>query len=1162
MPSRLRAAVRRHGAATVVVLSLCGAFATANGFLTHAEKARRQEVLRMPAPPSVAPCASGAADADTDADAEDGPLRFTTFVRTGEDVEMSSAWTADAGIGLLELRSATRLDPPDWRIHAYWWDFSGPTNDTRTLSLGGGFGTAAYFLLRGHSLSADPDGDGLSNAREIALGTNPLDARSDGDRLTDGEEVGTVEELPDGEFLWFEMSGGADMSAWMTYCGYDWTGMWGGGHVAGGRTLDDAAMCLDGFVHLVSGSDRRDDLVCAWSAGNDLRATDFTHGGVTVMAVDADLRADAWLWGSGVFQGFATEGGRDYDVFEWRNVGPASATSADAPLATFEVIVPHAEPDTFYVSYLSVDAGFPVGAQVGVQDSARRSVRDSASYYAVSGDAGACGTRRTFRYRLGTNTDPCVTDAAWATLGQGEDWVRANFTCLRQVVPSLASADEILAAGYSAWVDSAVGSGQDNGLYRLTARITGEVPEGASFKVGELKVTPDGSDEYVFLLEKGVRYGLTTEPASFTNVVFSATDDVSPLRLASAGGVGSIQDGYWTEDAGEVMLAQVGWFRPGYVVYRPRLMVTPGNWQPTEGRPAETFTAVVSDLPARLEPGYRWHTSDSSVISVSSPTSRTTDMTCRFPAAASTQVSLALNVDLPGCTLHASYVNAPENPDARVRISFAIPDVMFANDDDDDGENGIDCHAPSDSDDDVVHGEIRFTSDVPTNGTLRIERIGGYWGDVFADPGMTDIVSAGRSWTVSRKKDFPITLHFNPYRRSSSYNGAGIVVRWIPEAGYELTATKRFTVVEPVVEPVCSDTTNVTVAGVTSRHVLNPCGIVTDEPAYFRIAVEPSDFPDERIVWTASNGNVWFARGDAGRRGRNVCVYGAAPGDVDLDIRIGDVGSSVGSSSRPRFTARVVDWSDVKVTCFVAGDGSGAPICETSEIDDMILKANEVLRQVGVRLHREGPVGVLDLPQNGVIAADEQSVVDDMVSFSNLVDHVSDTGGLEVYVVGSIRDVENEEGELTAGLHCNRGIAVGRQGGLGLTLAHEVGHALGMRDIYAVGNGESLTLEEVREDFLQHDWNHGCSGPSDRLPHWDGDAGAGSARYYTPGLLQSALIRRMLMNGLSDSEGCGLDITYGSVFGYDKEGAKESVATGMFYDGDPVPNNTRQPEHH
>ncbi len=49
--------------------------------------------------------------------------------------------------------------------------------------------------------------------------------------------------------------------------------------------------------------------------------------------------------------------------------------------------------------------------------------------------------------------------------GQDDAWVAANFT----------NATEILAIGYPQWVDSQVGTGLTNGLYKLTVAVAGHV---------------------------------------------------------------------------------------------------------------------------------------------------------------------------------------------------------------------------------------------------------------------------------------------------------------------------------------------------------------------------------------------------------------------------------------------------------------------------------------------------------------------------------------------------------------------------------------------------------------------------------------------------------------------------------------------------------------
>ena len=110
--------------------------------------------------------------------------------------------------------------------------------------------------------------------------------------------------------------------------------------------------------------------------------------------------------------------------------------------------------------------------------------------------------------------------------GQDDAWVAANFT----------NATEILAIGYPQWVDSQVGTGLTNGLYKLTINVADDPPETTLVSVGNLSIAVTNAGEYVFLLGKGIRYDLSASSECATNFVYSALDDiVCHTRLAAGG---------------------------------------------------------------------------------------------------------------------------------------------------------------------------------------------------------------------------------------------------------------------------------------------------------------------------------------------------------------------------------------------------------------------------------------------------------------------------------------------------------------------------------------------------------------------------------------------------------------------------------------------------
>ena len=121
--------------------------------------------------------------------------------------------------------------------------------------------------------------------------------------------------------------------------------------------------------------------------------------------------------------------------------------------------------------------------------------------------------------------------------GQDESWVRANFT----------NAEEIVSIGYANWVDQQVGVGQLNGLYKFSAVVTSNPPECLNLRVGDCNVAVTNVGEYVFLLGKGFRYDIDVYPRTFTNINFSATDDLGSSRLSRLAVHPSVNNGSWKQ---------------------------------------------------------------------------------------------------------------------------------------------------------------------------------------------------------------------------------------------------------------------------------------------------------------------------------------------------------------------------------------------------------------------------------------------------------------------------------------------------------------------------------------------------------------------------------------------------------------------------------------
>ena len=696
--------------------------------------------------------------------------------------------------------------------------------------------------------------------------------------------------------------------------------------------------------------------------------------------------------------------------------------------------------------------------------------------------------------------------------GQDSEWVVANFT----------NANEILSVGYSQWVDDQVGVDLTNGLYKLTVTVPEKPLETTQLKVGDYSVAVTNAGEYVFLLEKGITYPLSVFPKTATNFLYAAVDDVSNVYSRQA------MNGYWTEDHGHLeLIPPIHPFSMSYGFFwtrwNPSLIVSPETWQPTENDPMETFTAVLVDCPSTVIPEYHWSTSDSSKVRIASPDSRTTEMECIYPQINEEgHVSLSLEVFLNQEYLY-SYFNVEDDPEwdggswGSPDFSFRLemPKTFFVNNDDD-NENGTDDRREKigSEEDDNILCSLCLDSMTPAYGTIKIDGIYGLSNPFFDSSGVYEEdtqrteITEGTSYNISGPSNYRRYVRINPAVCSESYLGSEIRLRWTPRSGVARTGLSRFTVVEPIVEPICNQTTNVIVGGVERKLTLNPCGVAIGENAYFRIEVNPSDYPDDKIVWSvADTSKLEFV---GGNYGRSVTVRGLEKGKTELLIQIGD-----SRSSKPSFSVNVVEKREIDVRAWIITDGEEAPVT-ASKVFEMINEANDIYSQVGVNFNLVEPVTVTNIPSAYKAYYNSNQAQEGKWTFDQIVDIASDTGGIECYFIDSFID---ERYTMAA----NNGF------GMVLTIkatkttfAHECGHLFGMRDIYIEHKDSNQlnvnTYEMASYERLPEDWNGGCFGN-----------GMSGARYYRYQTSMRSVIQRMLMFGLqNDSK---RDIVAGDVFG-------------------------------
>jgi hypothetical protein len=325
---------------------------------------------------------------------------------------------------------------------------------------------------------------------------------------------------------------------------------------------------------------------------------------------------------------------------------------------------------------------------------------------------------------------------------------------------------------------------------------------------------------------------------------------------------------------------------------------------------------------------------------------------------------------------------------------------------------------------------------------------------------------------------------------------------------------------------------NVTFEPVTTTNapaVYNPSGVATGGTAWYTISVEPaSRFPSNAITWCLAYGDITFVNDN--NKGRLIGIQaGSTTNDFRLDVTV----EGIYLDPVPTIRGRVFEPKTVPVKAWIVGETDGsAYACNVATVTNMIAYANRILTQSAITLQLNGSVCTTNCTdwmyiagENGIYpSADELRAIE------------HNTGGLEMYFVASIGNVD------TLGLNGPNGLLLA-VGSTGRTMAHEVGHACGLKDVYT----ESPSNTTLRVD-----------GPitSDRLPR---DWGGG---YYPAGTEQSEIVQNLLMYGSEDPNYLSkVDIPLGNIYGLSyswvnnsKEWFLDKINTGL--DG-----MCQQPEH-
>ncbi len=266
--------------------------------------------------------------------------------------------------------------------------------------------------------------------------------------------------------------------------------------------------------------------------------------------------------------------------------------------------------------------------------------------------------------------------------------------------------------------------------------------------------------------------------------------------------------------------------------------------------------------------------------------------------------------------------------------------------------------------------------------------------------------------------------------------------------------------------------------------ILNPCGVAVGGLAMYHVGIEPASIQDENIHWSVVSGGVTFYGGQ--NTGREVIIKGgAAESEFKLEVQVG----GLPDSCRPYIHGRVLTPRTVQIRAYVICDANGVPAVSTSTINGWITEANRIYRQAAMTFTLADIVPITTRP--------EWFDIDNSTIFYEMTSYANNTGGLELYCVNSINNANGQHSDMRLPFgDSRRGMAVSADASL-QTLAHEIGHACGLSDMYLYDAGDGLLSEEKTYTL-----------------NWSGGNGTG---YYSPTLAYRDLTYRVIMNSARPS---------------------------------------------